>query len=348
MAVICTVNMKNHSLDLSTTVLSRGNVQSSALLPGAEVYYPQPNTLRHLPGNPLSQWGDVFQRITRELTTDTMEIANLDNQVAIDEANNRLLQSKYDLVRDLTTRRGPPGPAGPRGIGYSGPPGPEGPPGPKGNPGPAGISYPVYIPGPPVPVSEPVKEAPPVAVAAIPQPPVESAPQENHIVTRKKKVKGKKIKKGKRAVISSDPQPENGGPVEAGKQSDAVPAENMDKNPTAAAPTENIEGKQPASDAAAGNLADAKSPEVVEKAGEAKRATERYPSLKMRKWKSMAQHQSHVLHRLRFQRFQRSNSWNRPMGSQSRQPPKHWSLSESKFAPKKQISYKRRTNLRKT
>ncbi len=82
MAVFCTLNMKDHSLDLSRTVLSRVNVQSSALLPGAEVYYPpQPNTLRHLPGNPLSQWGDVFQRITRELTTDTMEIANLDNQV---------------------------------------------------------------------------------------------------------------------------------------------------------------------------------------------------------------------------------------------------------------------------
>ena len=65
----------------SVSRISRIHVQSPVLLPGAEVYYPQPNGHQHLPGDPLSQWGDVFQRITRELTTDTMEIANLDNQV---------------------------------------------------------------------------------------------------------------------------------------------------------------------------------------------------------------------------------------------------------------------------
>ncbi len=195
-------------------------------------------------------------------------------------------------------------------------------------------------------VSEPVKEAPQVAVAAIPQPPAESVPQENHIVTRKKKVKGKKIKKGKRAVISSDPQPDNAAPVEAGKQSDAVPSENMDKNPTPPATAENVEGKQPAS----GNLEDAKSSTgSAEKASEAKRAIvkpESYPSLKMRKWRSTAQHQSHMLHRLQHQHFQRSNSWNRQSGLRTRWPKIQRFQSKSKFAPKKQFSYKRTTNLR--
>jgi hypothetical protein len=185
-----------------------------------------------------------------------------------------------------------------------------------------------------VPVSEPVKEAPPAAppaaVAAIPQPPVEPVPQENHIATRTKKVKkGKKIKKGKRAVISSDPQPENAAPVEGSP------------NPV---PAENVEGKQPASDVPAGNLEAAKL--STENAGEAKRAaaeSERYPSLKMRQWRSTAQHQSHMLHRLQFQSFQRPNNWNRQMGSKSRQ----WSQLKAKFAPKQQISNKRRPNLRK-
>jgi hypothetical protein len=32
-------------------------------------------------GGPVSAWGDLLERMTRELSTDTMEIANLDNQV---------------------------------------------------------------------------------------------------------------------------------------------------------------------------------------------------------------------------------------------------------------------------
>jgi hypothetical protein len=46
---------------------------------------PRPQQALVLPqrvnGDPMSQWGDIFQRVTSELATDTMEIANLDNQV---------------------------------------------------------------------------------------------------------------------------------------------------------------------------------------------------------------------------------------------------------------------------
>ena len=106
--------------------------------------------------------------------------------------------------------------------------------------------------------------------------------------------KGKKIKQGKRAVVSSDPQPENaapGGIVDAGKQSKAIPAAT-----SPAAPAE--EGKQLTSDLPPGIVA-----------GEAKRATaasERYPALKMRIWRSRAQHQSNMLHRYQYRHFQKS------------------------------------------
>lgn len=54
----------------------------------------------------------VLQRMTRELSTDTMEIANLKNQVRIDDANTRLLTQKYDGILDLSVRRGPAGAPG--------------------------------------------------------------------------------------------------------------------------------------------------------------------------------------------------------------------------------------------
>ena len=66
-------------------------------------------------GGPLSAWGDLLERMTRELSTDTMEIANLDNQVAIDDANNKMLLAKYQAILNLETRVGPPGLPGPPG-----------------------------------------------------------------------------------------------------------------------------------------------------------------------------------------------------------------------------------------
>ena len=54
------------------------------LVPGALNYYKplvKPTGPSVIDGDPMGQWGDIFQRVTGELTTDTMEIANLDNQV---------------------------------------------------------------------------------------------------------------------------------------------------------------------------------------------------------------------------------------------------------------------------
>jgi hypothetical protein len=58
----------------------------SGLATGAENYYhPQllkvPTSAPILAQDPIGQWSDVMQRFTRELSTDTMEIANLDNEV---------------------------------------------------------------------------------------------------------------------------------------------------------------------------------------------------------------------------------------------------------------------------
>ena len=75
----------------------------------------------------MSAWGDLLERMTRELSTDTMEIANLDNQVAIDDANNKMLLAKYQAILNLETRVGPPGPEGPPGPPGEGEPGPPGP-----------------------------------------------------------------------------------------------------------------------------------------------------------------------------------------------------------------------------
>jgi hypothetical protein len=54
----------------------------------------------------LSTWTDLLQRMTRELSTDTMEVANLKNQVAIDNANTKLLTRKYDAILTLETQKG--------------------------------------------------------------------------------------------------------------------------------------------------------------------------------------------------------------------------------------------------
>jgi hypothetical protein len=66
----------------------RPTAATSGLMPGAEQYYSpyvKPGENIAQPGDedggPMSAWGDLLERMTRELSTDTMEIANLDNQV---------------------------------------------------------------------------------------------------------------------------------------------------------------------------------------------------------------------------------------------------------------------------
>lgn len=62
---------------------------TAGLIPGAERYYkPYVAPNEAMPSatsdnGPLSAWGDLLERMTRELSTDTMEIANLDNQVCV-------------------------------------------------------------------------------------------------------------------------------------------------------------------------------------------------------------------------------------------------------------------------
>jgi hypothetical protein len=133
-------------------------------MPGAEKFYSpyvKPGEAVATPGDadggPMSAWGDLLERMTRELSTDTMEIANLDNQVAIDDANNKMLLAKYQAILNLETRVGPPGPEGPpgppgKGIpgatgpkGEKGEKGPEGPQGNTGKDGPPGVCVRVYV-----------------------------------------------------------------------------------------------------------------------------------------------------------------------------------------------------------
>jgi hypothetical protein len=68
----------------------RPTAATSGLIPGAEQYYKPyvlPGEAIASPGDqdggPMSAWGDLLERMTRELSTDTMEIANLDNQVTV-------------------------------------------------------------------------------------------------------------------------------------------------------------------------------------------------------------------------------------------------------------------------
>jgi hypothetical protein len=54
------------------------------LVPGASTYY-SPRVKPIGPsffagGDPMGEWSDIFQRVTSELATDTIEIANLDAQ----------------------------------------------------------------------------------------------------------------------------------------------------------------------------------------------------------------------------------------------------------------------------
>jgi hypothetical protein len=70
-----------------------------SLLPGAKQFYaPQvaPIGPSVIDGDPMGQWGDIFQRVTSELATDTAEIANLDRQVRWFIAHRR---SYFDLIK---------------------------------------------------------------------------------------------------------------------------------------------------------------------------------------------------------------------------------------------------------
>jgi hypothetical protein len=89
---------------------------NSGLMPGAEqYYYPQVQPGDGIAATTEGGIQNLLQRMSREMTTDTMEIANLDNQIAVDQANNRFLAEKYEDLVTLRTRAGPPGPPGPQG-----------------------------------------------------------------------------------------------------------------------------------------------------------------------------------------------------------------------------------------
>lgn len=56
------------------------------LVPGAQAFYApriQPIGPPVIDGDPMGIWGDIFQRVTNELATDTAEVANLDRQARI-------------------------------------------------------------------------------------------------------------------------------------------------------------------------------------------------------------------------------------------------------------------------
>jgi hypothetical protein len=64
--------------------------------------------------------------MNKELSTDSMEIANLKNQVLIDRANEKYLLNKYQGILTLKARVGAPGKAGPAGPPTVGPKGQQG------------------------------------------------------------------------------------------------------------------------------------------------------------------------------------------------------------------------------
>jgi hypothetical protein len=124
---------------------------NAGLMPGAEQYYnPEVQPDDGMGATTAGGIQDLLQRMTREMSTDTMEIANLDHQIAIDQANNRFLAEKYEDLVSLRTRVGPPGRPGPPGKGIAGPPGPKGAAGDAGAPGEPGPKGPEnHVDGPP-------------------------------------------------------------------------------------------------------------------------------------------------------------------------------------------------------
>jgi hypothetical protein len=87
------------------------------------------------PAGWAATWNTLVSKMAKELSTDTMEIANLKTQVATDRANERYLMDEYQGILTLKGRAGPPGKEGPPGIGIPGPRGSPGPPGEQGDVG---------------------------------------------------------------------------------------------------------------------------------------------------------------------------------------------------------------------
>lgn len=83
-----TTNSKSLTLSLPEfqqhIVQVRQPVGVNLILPGASNFH-NPGVLPAgrsvIDGDPMGRWGDIFQRVTSELATDTLEIANLDSQV---------------------------------------------------------------------------------------------------------------------------------------------------------------------------------------------------------------------------------------------------------------------------
>lgn len=102
------------------------------------------------PAGWASVWQSLVTKMQKEMSTDTMEIANLKNQVSIDKANEAFLLKKYQDILTLKARVGPPGkegPPGPPGVGPEGPPGKQGERGDAGETGVPGVDNDVA--GPP-------------------------------------------------------------------------------------------------------------------------------------------------------------------------------------------------------
>ena len=83
----------------------RPTAATSGLMPGAERYYSpyvKPGEDAAAPGDadggPMSAWGDLLERMTRELSTDTMEIANLDNQVLFKSSRSTVACSTVNCL----------------------------------------------------------------------------------------------------------------------------------------------------------------------------------------------------------------------------------------------------------
>ncbi len=77
-----------------------------SLLPGAKQFYSPrvaPIGPSVIDGDPMGLWGDIFQRVTSELATDTAEIANLDRQVRlciVNQPDSGLSLNNWQIARD--------------------------------------------------------------------------------------------------------------------------------------------------------------------------------------------------------------------------------------------------------
>jgi len=92
------------------------------------------------PAGWASTWQTIVSKMQKAMSTDTMEIANLKNQVTIDRANEKFLLSKYQDILTLKAAQGPVGKVGPQGVPAVGPQGAPGDTGPHGDAGEQGAA----------------------------------------------------------------------------------------------------------------------------------------------------------------------------------------------------------------